>query len=446
VNLLRIVFVFLWSSGYLVGSIGARSVPPFALSAWRFLIAAGLLGAIALATRAPWPRGRRAWRDLVVTGVLLQGVQFGGGYAAMALGVPAGLTAMVLCLSPTVVAVLSGPVLGEPLGRWGRWGSALAVTGALVAGADHLGTADATPAGLGLLLVGLAGFAGGTLYQKRVGASMDLRTGTAVQLLAGAAVVTPMAFLLEGGLPLPTTPTGIGALAWLGVVNSTAGAVLLFVLLRRGTGAAASGLLYLVPPVTAVLAVPTLGQPLSPWTVAGLTVTLAGVVLVNRPLQDRDRDDQAQADVRGGDHERLGPQRLGLEAGADVDAHHPLQQPDREHLHDDPEQAEDQRGEQPLGQLAGRGPDRGDHDERHAHHAGGGDHHGVGLPGADHLVELAGGGQVDGPEAQQHQHQADQGVEHDGAETTSDDAEESGLESQGAGHMILLERGPRRSP
>jgi drug/metabolite transporter (DMT)-like permease len=43
-----------------------------------------------------------------------------------------------------------------------------------------------------------------------------------------------------------------------------------------------SGLLYLVPPVTAVLAVPVLGQPLEPLTVVGMAITLAGVVLVNR--------------------------------------------------------------------------------------------------------------------------------------------------------------------
>jgi drug/metabolite transporter (DMT)-like permease len=65
-------------------------------------------------------------------------------------------------------------------------------------------------------------------------------------------------------------------------MNSIAGGVLLFVLLRRGTGAATSGPFYLVLPVTAVLAVPMLGQPLAPQTLVGLVITLAGVVLVAR--------------------------------------------------------------------------------------------------------------------------------------------------------------------
>jgi drug/metabolite transporter (DMT)-like permease len=71
-------------------------------------------------------------------------------------------------------------------------------------------------------------------------------------------------------------------MAWLAIVNSVGGVLLLFVLLRRGTGAGVSGLLYLVPPVTALLAVPFLGQPIGVETLVGLAVTLAGVALVNR--------------------------------------------------------------------------------------------------------------------------------------------------------------------
>jgi drug/metabolite transporter (DMT)-like permease len=55
-RLLTPLFVLVWSSGYLAGTIGAWSVPPLALVAWRFLLAATLLAALALATRAPWPR------------------------------------------------------------------------------------------------------------------------------------------------------------------------------------------------------------------------------------------------------------------------------------------------------------------------------------------------------------------------------------------------------
>jgi drug/metabolite transporter (DMT)-like permease len=287
--MLSVLFVLVWSCGYLSGALATRDTPPFALSTWRFLAAGLILVIVAVLTKAPWPRGPKEWRDLTVTGLLLQATHFGGGYAAMALGVPAGLVALVLCLCPVVVAALAGPLLGERLGVAGRVGTAVAVLGTLVAGADHLDDGG-TVWGFVFLLVGLAGFAGGTIYQKRSGATMDLRTGSAVQFLVAAAALAPFAALTEGGFPLPTTPVGIGALLWIILVNSLVGIVLLFALLRRGTGAGASGLIYLVPSVTAVLAVPVLGQPLEPQTIVGLAITLLGVVLVNRSSRADERE------------------------------------------------------------------------------------------------------------------------------------------------------------
>ena len=275
------LFVLLWSSGFLAGAFATRDVPGLSLATVRLLLAGQLLVVVAVATGARWPRGRREWRDLVVTGVLIQAVQYGATSCALAFGVSAGLAALVLCLSPVVVAALGGPVLGERLGPLGWLGSAVAVAGALVAGVDHLDDGGSI-AGLALLGLGLAGFAGGTLHQKRVGDRMDLRTGSAVQVLVGAVVLAPLALVVEGGVVLPHTAPGAAALAWLVVVNSGAAVLLLFVLLRRGTAAAVSGLLYLVPPVTAVLAVPLLGQPLQPQTLVGFAVTLAGVALVQR--------------------------------------------------------------------------------------------------------------------------------------------------------------------
>jgi drug/metabolite transporter (DMT)-like permease len=226
--------------------------------------------------------GLRAWRDLVITGLLLQGVQFGAAYTGLALGVPAGLAAMILSLSPVLVAVLGGPLFSERLGPWGWAGSALAVAGTVVAGAAHLDDGGG-PLGIGLVAFGLAGFAAGMIYQKRVGAGMDLRTGNVVQLLAGVVVVVPAALLTGQGLAPPVTAAGIGAAVWLAVVNSVGGVTLLFVMLRRRAGAAASSPLYLVPPVTALLAVPLLGQPVGPETLAGLVISTTGVLLLARP-------------------------------------------------------------------------------------------------------------------------------------------------------------------
>ena len=93
----------------------------------RFTIAAVALAGIALAVRAPWPHTWAGWRDTVVAGLLLQGVSFAGTYLGLALGLPAGLAALILGLSPLTVALAGGPLLGERLAGRQWLGSALGI-------------------------------------------------------------------------------------------------------------------------------------------------------------------------------------------------------------------------------------------------------------------------------------------------------------------------------
>ncbi|OXM59333.1 DMT family transporter [Amycolatopsis vastitatis] len=83
-----VVFVAVWSSGFLVGSIGTRTVAPGTLGFWRFLTASAVLGVIAVAERGRWPRRPATWIHLIVTGVLLQTCQFVGVFVALIWGCP----------------------------------------------------------------------------------------------------------------------------------------------------------------------------------------------------------------------------------------------------------------------------------------------------------------------------------------------------------------------
>lgn len=297
-------FLVLWTSGYIVGTFGAQAVPPLALNFWRFTAAAGLLALVAGVTRAPWPRTPRAWAHLAVTGVLLQAVQFGGVYIGIASGVSAAMSSLVIGMAPVVVAAGATVLLGERLSRRGWFGSALGIAGVALA----LGGDVRAGGGAGLLatFTGMAGFAAGTLYQRRFadkdgratarrlrgagGATgvggMDLRTGGAVQLAAGALAILPLALLVpvhgHTGLAVPLTTAALWPLAWMAVVNSIGGITLLFVLVRRRGAAGGTGLLYLVPPLTAVAGAPILHQPLGLFGWAGLVVATAGVLLTQR--------------------------------------------------------------------------------------------------------------------------------------------------------------------
>lgn len=274
-------FILIWSSGYLVGTIGVHTGSPLALIAWRFLIALTVITTISLATRAPWPTRPRTYLHLLITGALLQTVQLGCVYLGLAAGVPAALASVILGASPLLAAAAGAPLLREHLNprQWtglviGLAGVIISLSPKLTSGHQHL---------IGYLYTGIAliGFAAGTLYQKRFGHTVDLRTGTTIQL-AGATITSFPLAALHGGLHLPLTPTAIGSLAWLGTINSIGAFIILFTLLRTRTSGAATSLLYLVPPVTALLAVPLLHQPLTIAVLIGMLVSGIGVTLTQR--------------------------------------------------------------------------------------------------------------------------------------------------------------------
>ncbi|GAA2789969.1 DMT family transporter [Saccharopolyspora taberi] len=277
---LPVAFILIWSSGYLAGTIGAHAGAQLALVFWRFFIAFLLLGAVSLATRAPWPTRPRTYLHLLVIGVLLQTVQLGGVYLGLGLGVPAGLSSLIICSAPLIVAAAGVPLFGERLTgiQWAGLGIGLVGVGISLSGSISGG---GNIAGYALTGVSLLGLAGGTLYQKGVGVDVDLRTGTTIQLLGSSATSLLLA-LAQGSLAIPLNPAALGSLAWLASVNSIGGLLLLFLLLRQRSGGAATSLLYLVPPVTALIAVPLLGQGITAGVFAGMAVSGVGVFLVNR--------------------------------------------------------------------------------------------------------------------------------------------------------------------
>src|ERR1700691_1116985 len=108
------VFVFLWASGYVVGDLAIQASGPVPLLAVRFTLAT--LAAAPLALRHGRWRGA-PFRRLAVIGLLLQVTQFGGAYTGFSLGVPAGVSALVMLgLSPlvtTALAIAGGHERGE---------------------------------------------------------------------------------------------------------------------------------------------------------------------------------------------------------------------------------------------------------------------------------------------------------------------------------------------
>lgn len=271
------VFVLLWSSAFIAGALGVNAAPPLLIVFARLASAGLLLTVITLIARAPWPRGREL-RHVIVSGVLMQAVQFGSFYMALDTGLSAAVVAMLQGLNPIVVALLSSPLLGERLTGKQLLGFGLGALGVILAVFERL---SFSPGGLALCGLGLSGLALGTVYQKRFTPRMNVTSGTTVQFL-GSAPVAGIAMLLLETPRVSAWGPFLVALAWIVLVNSVGTFLLLNMMLRRSAANRVSSLFFLTPAVTAVLGWLLIGQMLQPAVIAGLLISGVGVLLASR--------------------------------------------------------------------------------------------------------------------------------------------------------------------
>jgi drug/metabolite transporter (DMT)-like permease len=271
-------FVLIWSTGFIVAKYAAPHAPPLTFLLYRFAGAIAILLPIIAIARAPWPRTARAWGDVIVVGVLLQATYLGGVWVAIALGMPAGVSALLVGAQPLLTALLAFTI-HERASRVQWIGLTIGFAGVALVLSDRLTLAGVEPLALAVNVLALAGITAGTLYQKKYVADVDLRTGSLIQFAASFVVLLPFAIATET-MVVDYTLEFWFALGWSIVALSLVAITLLLVMIRRGRATEVTSLMYLTPPATAVLAWLMFGETLGPLAWAGVLVTMAGVALV----------------------------------------------------------------------------------------------------------------------------------------------------------------------
>ena len=280
-RLMPVVFVLIWSTGFVVARFGMPHAPPLAFLSVRYALSILAFCAWVAWARAAWPRGQRQWLHLSVTGVLMQAGYLGGVWVAVKGGLGAGMAALLVGLQPILTALwLSAQGSSHHVGMRQWLGLVLGLAGLVLVVGHKLRLGEASPANVAAGLFALLSITAGTLYQKRWVQPCDVRTANTVQLLAALVVTLPLAWLEDG--PVQLHPELVAAMAWSVLVLTLGGSSLLYLLIQRGAATAVTSLMYLVPPTTALMAWALFGETLSPSVLAGLALAAAGVALVVR--------------------------------------------------------------------------------------------------------------------------------------------------------------------
>ncbi len=282
-----LVFVLIWSTGFIVARYGMPHAPPLSFLAWRYVLSILCFLPWILLARVAWPATRTQWLHLGVTGMLMHAGYLGGVWAAVKAGMGSGLVALIVGLQPVLTAIwLSSR--GSSVTRRQWLGLALGFAGLTLVVARKFGAGgEADLLNMTLAVLALLSITIGTLYQKHFVAPCDVRSANAVQLLAALVVTLPLALFETEAVRWVDAQGAVnwelaGAMAWSVLGLTLGGSSLLYLLIQRGAATSVTSLLYLVPPTTALMAWALFAEPITLTTLVGTALTALGVSLVVR--------------------------------------------------------------------------------------------------------------------------------------------------------------------
>jgi drug/metabolite transporter (DMT)-like permease len=283
--LLPVAFVLLgaiWGSSFAWIKIAVEEVPPATLVAWRMTLGAGGMVAMLLFLRVPLPRTARELAPLAAMGAINAAIpifliSWGEQF------VDSGTAAVLNSLTPIFSLVIAGLALRtEPVTLVRVAGLLLGFIGAaMLAGRELELRADASGL-IGALAVVVASlsYAAGASYAKHRIQHTHRYVVAGGTLVFAALYTWILALVTGGGLIVPTLPSTIVAIVWLGILGSFVAYLLFFFLVEHLGATMASMVTYMFPAIGVAIGVMLLGERIDAWLVIGSALVVVGIIIV----------------------------------------------------------------------------------------------------------------------------------------------------------------------
>jgi drug/metabolite transporter (DMT)-like permease len=278
-----IVVCVVWSTTYLGIRVAIETIPPFVMSALRW-IPAGALILAALKARGERLPPPAEWGSLAVLGFLLIAVA-NGALAWSELTIPSGLAALLVTTTPFwIVGVDAMMPGGEPLTLRTIAGLAIGFAGILfLVGPDlQMGSGSGFLAGVIVSQIGCAAWAVGSAYARRRRVEENVLGAAAFEMLFGGIFLLAAGTLHGEWSMLTFTTRTVAAYVYLTLVGSIAAFSAYLYALKHLPVSFVSLYAYINPVIAVVLGTLLLKEPFSGRTAVAGGVVLAGMSLVRR--------------------------------------------------------------------------------------------------------------------------------------------------------------------
>lgn len=281
---LGIVYV-VWGSTYLAIRIAVRDVPPMAAASLRFFASGVAMAAIALV--ADRHHARPTWRqvaDYSLVGVLL--LSIGNALVMWAeRTIPSGIAALIVGSTPLWLTFLDGLRPGGQRWTTRAWiGVLVGLVGVALVARPEGGMAAGHWGAIFALQIATISWSVGSLYAQSVSRRLPVFTASAIEMLAGSAMLLLQSFVVGdrwGAFRTASTSTWL-ALGYLVVFGSLVGFTAFAYALNELPAATVGTYAYVNPVVAVILGALILKEPLTPGLLLGGLLILAAVLITTR--------------------------------------------------------------------------------------------------------------------------------------------------------------------
>jgi O-acetylserine/cysteine efflux transporter len=266
-----LVVAFAWGLGFVAMKYGDAEMSPLMLSAWRFIFAA--FPAVFFLR----PPKTRVW-IVFAYGLAIGVAQFSLLFIAISLGMPAGLSSLLMQTQVIFTVLFAWMAMGERPMPFQIVGVAIALVGLGVIASVRAGGGAAGP--FAMVIAAAAAWAVGNIFGKMAG-RVDMLAFTAWSSLVSPPFLIALSFIFEGREALAAivhpAMRSLLAAAFLGYVATVLGYSLWAGLLSRHPAAAVGPFSLLVPVFGFLAAWIAFGETIGGVEFAGAALILIGV-------------------------------------------------------------------------------------------------------------------------------------------------------------------------
>ncbi len=274
------LFVWLWSTGFIGAKYGLPYIEPFFMLFIRFCFVILIFLILINIYKAKWLNQTKSLQQIFI-GTLIHGGYLGGVFFAIKLGVPAGITAIIVGMQPIVTSVIGYLFLNQSLNSKQSIGLLLGFIGVSLVILENASIDTQNMNALGLLscFIALLCISLGTVLQKKLASNVSLLTGSFYQYIGAIIIVALITFSMEKQIVVYTTELFI-AMAWLIIGLSVFAVLLLLYMIKEGEVAKVTSYFYLVPPAAVIQSWILFDERLGILAIIGSVLTVVGVVFV----------------------------------------------------------------------------------------------------------------------------------------------------------------------